>query len=288
MARKMLVTGCSSGFGLAIARAAQASGWQVMGTVRKESDAAGLLEAGCEFTLLDVCDEASVQAFGGAVRTWAAEGLACLVNNAGTTYPGPAVGLTREDLRAQFEVNTIGQLAVTRELLDSLVVAQGRVIFISSISGFMATPMLGAYAASKRALEALAEAFALETGGLGVSTCVIEPGSYATAIWETSVQRGERYFEETGPFLESTRDHLRDIAQRTKAAALSQPMGDPAALARFVVAKADARRVPFYMVSPGMPRLLRFLHWLLPVRWMQAIVMSQLAKGQWRGSAAPD
>lgn len=280
MSRKMLVTGCSSGFGLEIARAAQSQGWQVMGTVRKEADAESLREAGCEFTLLDLCDDASVVAFGEAMRRWAGDGLDCLVNNAGTTYPGPAVGLTREDLRAQFEVNTIGQLAVTRELLEPLVTAKGRVIFISSISGFMAVPAMGAYAASKRALEALAEAFSLETGGLGVSTCVIEPGSYATEIWGTSVPRGERYLEESGPFSEPVTDHLRQIGLRTKAFALSQPMGDPAALARFVVAKARARRVPFYIVSPGMPRVLRFLIWLLPVRWMHRIVMSQIAKGQ--------
>lgn len=258
-----------------------------MGTVRKEADAESLLEAGCEFTLLDLCDEASEAAFGEAMRRWASEGLDCLVNNAGTTYPGPAAGLTREDLRAQFEVNTIGQFAVTRELLEPLVTAKGRVIFISSISGFMATPTLGAYAASKRALEALAEAFSLETSGLGVSTCVIEPGSYATEIWGTSVVRGERYLEETGPFSEPITEHLREIGLRTKAAALSQPMGDPAVLARFVVAKAQARRVPFYVASPGMPRLLRFLTWLLPVRWMHRIVMGQIVKGQWRGSGAP-
>ena len=286
MTRKMLVTGCSSGFGLAIARAAQARGWDVMGTVRKEADAAGLSDAGCQFTLVDVCDEASVSAFGEAVRSWAEGGLHCLVNNAGTTYPGPTMALTREDLRAQFEVNTIGQLAVTQELLAPLVSAQGRVMFISSISGFMPTPMLGAYAASKRALEAFAEAFALEVKDLGVSVCVIEPGPYETEIWATSVPRGERYLSATGPYPDDFVAHFTEMGNKVKAAALSQDMKPASELGRFVVDKAEAKRVPFYLPSPGQPRLLRFLHRVLPTRWFHRLILRELNKGQWHGSSS--
>jgi NAD(P)-dependent dehydrogenase (short-subunit alcohol dehydrogenase family) len=285
MARKMLVTGCSSGFGLAIARAAKERGWDVMGTVRKEADAAALLEAGCQFTVMDLCDQGSVETFGEAMRGWAEGGLHCLVNNAGTTYPGPTMGLTREDLRAQFEVNTIGHLAVSRELLAPLVAVKGRVMFISSISGFMPTPMLGAYAASKRALEAFAEAFALETAALGLSVCVIQPGPYETEIWATSVPRGERYLEATGPFPDDFVTHFTEMGNQVKAVALGQDMKPASDLGRFVVDKAEAKRVPFYLPSPGQPRLLRVLHRLLPTRWFHRIILSQLKKGHWHGSS---
>ncbi|MGB0592106.1 MAG: SDR family NAD(P)-dependent oxidoreductase [Myxococcota bacterium] len=285
MARTMLVTGCSSGFGLAIAREARERGWDVMGTVRKESDATALLEAGCRFTLLDLCDQDSVEAFGAVVRDWAKGGLSCLVNNAGTTYPGPTMALTRDDLRAQFEVNTIGHLAVSRELLTPLVSAKGRVMFISSISGFMPTPMLGAYAASKRALEAFAEAFALETAGLGLSVCVVQPGPYETEIWNTSVPRGERYLGAEGPFPDEFITHFTEMGNKVKTVALGQDMKPASELGRFVVDKAEAKRVPFYLPSPGQPRLLRLLHRILPTRWFHRLILKQLNKGHWHGSS---
>lgn len=284
MQRRMLITGCSSGFGLEIARIARTRGWAVLGTVRREQDAEGLKEAGCDYALLDLCDEDSTEAFGEVARRWAHDGLHCLVNNAGTTYPGPSIALTREDLRAQFEVNTIGQMRVTRQLMPPLVAARGRVLFISSVSAFLPTPMLGAYAASKRALEALAEAFCLETSPLGLSTCVIEPGSYKTQIWETSVQRGEAYLGDRPEIEQPFYDYFAELGAITRKAALGQPMGRPAKLAAFVVDKAEASKVPMYAPSPGMPRFMRFMAWLMPVRWLQRQVMKQLRSGRWRGA----
>ena len=288
MASKMLVTGCSSGFGLAIAREACQRGWEVVGTVRRESDAAALREAGGKHLIVDLCDQASVEAFGVKARAWASEGLDCLVNNAGTTYPGPTMALTRDDLRAQFEVNTIGHLALTRELLEPLAEAKGRVLFISSVSGFLPMPMLGAYAASKRALEALAEAFAMEADELGVSVCVVQPGPYETEIWTTSVPRGERYLSATGPFPQAFAAHFQEMGERVKRAALGQAMKPASELGRFVVDTAEARRVPFYLTSPGQPRVLRMLRSLLSTRRFHRLLLKQLKKGQWHGAESPE
>ena len=284
----MLITGCSSGFGIAIARHAASRGWDVMGTVRKEADAAALKDAGCRHLIVDLCSQDSVEAFGIEARRWAQGGLACLVNNAGTTYPGPTMAITREDLRAQFEVNTIGQFAVTRELLAPLVEGQGRVIFISSVSGFLPMPMLGAYAASKRAMEACAEAFAMEVSALGVSVCVIQPGSYETEIWATSVPRGERYLNASGPFPDAHVAHFHEMGERVKHAATEQAMKPAAHLGRFVVQTAEAAKVPFYLASPGQPRFLRLLYRILPTRWFHRMLLKQLAKGQWRGAKVTD
>ncbi len=284
ISRRMVVTGCSSGFGLEVARVAAARGWAVLGTVRKLEDGEALRSFGCEVALLDLCDEASTEAFGEVVRAWAEDGLDCLVNNAGTSYPGPTIALTREDLRAQFEVNTIGHMRVTRQLMSPLVEAKGRVLFISSVSAFLPTPMLGAYAASKRALEALAEAFCLETTPLGLSTCVIEPGSYRTQIWDTSVQRGDAYRGERPAVEQPFVEYFAELGEVTKRAALNQPMGRPAKLAAFVVDQAEARSVPMYAPSPGPPRTMRFVRWLMPVRWLHKQVMKQLRSGRWRGA----
>ena len=144
--------------------------------------------------------------------------------------------------------------------------------------------MLGAYAASKRALEALAEAFCLETTPLGLSTCVIEPGSYRTQIWETSVQRGEAYRGERPAVEQPFADYFEGLGEMTKQAALNQPMGRPEKLAAFVVEQAEARSVPMYAPSPGAPRTMRFVRWLMPVRWLHGQVMKQLRQGRWRGA----
>jgi len=283
-ARRMVITGCSSGFGLEVAREARTRGWHVLGTVRRQEDGAKLEEFGCDVALLDLCDEASTEAFGANARAWAQEaGVHCLVNNAGTSFPGPTIALTRDDFRAQFEVNTIGHMRVTRQLMPSLVQAQGRVLFISSVSAFLPTPMLGAYAASKRALEALAEAFCLETEALGLSTCIIEPGSYRTQIWKTSVARGEAYRGERPEVEKPFQDYFESLAEMTKQAALSQPMGKPQNLARFVLDQAEAKNVPLYAPTPGAPRTMRFFRWLMPARWLHGKVMQQLRRGRWRG-----
>ncbi|HEV3047362.1 MAG TPA: SDR family NAD(P)-dependent oxidoreductase, partial [Solirubrobacteraceae bacterium] len=112
------------------------------------------------------------------------EGLDALVNNAGVAVAGPLEVIPEEDLRRQFEVNVLAQVAVTRALLPALRRARGRIAFVSSIGGRVAVPYNGPYAASKHALEALADALRVELRSSGVQVALIEPGSVATAIWE--------------------------------------------------------------------------------------------------------
>ena len=276
MSRTLVVTGCSGGFGLVIAQEAVRQGFRVLGSVRRDADAEGLRAAGCAVGILDLCDEASCIAFAELAAEWCGGRLDAVVHNAGTAFPAPMVGADRSDLRAQFEVNTIGQIHFNGLLMPSLIAAKGRAVFISSISAVMPTALLGPYAASKRALEAMAESLAMEVKALGVSVCVVRPGSYSTGIWDTSVQRGDKYLElDLG---EPLTGHYRRLGEKVRRVALSQPLSDPLGLGRFVLRVLTARRSAFYRTTPISARTMQTLCWLLPTRWFHALIRFVLGR----------
>ena len=114
-------------------------------------------------------------------------GLAGLVNNAGIVVAGPLEILPLDQLRLQFEVNVVGQIAVTQAFLPLLRKARGRIVNMSSLNGRIASPYLAPYAASKHALEAMNNAMRVELRAWGIRVSVIEPGATTTPIWDKSL-----------------------------------------------------------------------------------------------------
>jgi NAD(P)-dependent dehydrogenase (short-subunit alcohol dehydrogenase family) len=114
-----------------------------------------------------------------------------LVNNAGIALGSPLELVPVDQLRHQLEVNLVGQVAVTQALLPSLRRAKGRIVFMGSIAGRSALPFLAPYAASKHALEAVADSLRLELKPFGITVCIVEPGSIRTAIWGRSAARAD-------------------------------------------------------------------------------------------------
>lgn len=194
--RHVVVTGVSSGIGLAIAQRLLANGYRVHGSVRSPHDAARVqatLGEGFSPLLFDVTDGQAIAAAAQEVAA-ALNGrtLAGLVNNAGVALPGPLLHLPIPALRQQFEVNVTGVLAVTQAfapLLGAAPVGQrplgspGRIVNMSSVSGRIVYPLMGAYAASKFALEALSDALRRELLLYDVDVIVIEPGAIQSEIW---------------------------------------------------------------------------------------------------------
>jgi NAD(P)-dependent dehydrogenase (short-subunit alcohol dehydrogenase family) len=171
-------------------------GFRVFGGVRKEKDAEPLLlsSAGRITPLLmDVTSEASIAT---AVESVAAaigdQGLAGLVNNAGIVVGGPLEFLPLSEIRKQFEVNVIGQIAVTQAFLPFLRTSNGRIVNMCGISGRVATPFLGPYSASKFAFEAIADVLRIELQPWGISVSTIEPGQVMTPIWKKSLIAAEK------------------------------------------------------------------------------------------------
>ncbi|PXW33522.1 UNVERIFIED_CONTAM: short-subunit dehydrogenase [Williamsia faeni] len=178
----ILITGASRGIGRATSLRLALSGWDVFAGVRDQSAGDELKSAVPDRitpVILDITDAEQVRALGNVLP----DSLDAVVNNAGIVVGGPVETISAEQLRHQLEVNVVGQLAVTQAVLPRLRTSKGRVIFVSSVSGRIATPMTGAYNASKFALEGMADALRIELRPWKIPVVLVEPGQTDTDIW---------------------------------------------------------------------------------------------------------
>ena len=188
----VVITGVSTGIGYDAVRLLLEHGYFVFGSVRKQEDAERLkADFGDNFMplLFDVTDDEGVKTAVSLVKSVIGNNsLTALVNNAGISTPGPLMHVTPDDLRFQLEVNVVSVLAVTQAFLPLLGASKeaafepGRIINISSVSGKIAYPFMGAYAASKHALEAMSDSLRCELMLYGVDVILIEPGTVQTPI----------------------------------------------------------------------------------------------------------
>ena len=194
MARTIVITGCSTGFGYEAALRFARRGDRVYATMRgvdaKNQEAAGTLRAaasdeGIDLRVLemDVTSDASVSA---AAKTVIADSGApdALINNAGQMYMGLTEAFTPDELACQLDVNVVGIHRVSRAFLPSMrEKGDGLVINVSSVAGRFGVPMFGVYHASKWALEGYSLGFRTELASTGVDVVVVEPGPFATELF---------------------------------------------------------------------------------------------------------
>ncbi|HEY1075429.1 MAG TPA: SDR family oxidoreductase [Fontimonas sp.] len=175
--RVVLITGCSSGIGRELAQQFHARGDTVIATARRIESLAELARAGIRTAPLDVCSAHSIEALRQQLLEQGTT-VDLLINNAGYGQMGPLLDLDSESLRAQFETNVIGLLAVTRALVPLMRAArQPRVVNLGSVSGILTTPFAGAYCASKAAVHALSDALRMELRPFGIAVITIQPGA---------------------------------------------------------------------------------------------------------------
>ncbi|MEM7209651.1 MAG: SDR family NAD(P)-dependent oxidoreductase [Pseudomonadota bacterium] len=172
-----MVTGCSSGIGQCVAIALHERSYRVFATVRKESDRTPLEQRGIESLIMDYDDSESITICSDEVLRRTDDNIYALFNNGAFGQPGACEDLSREALREQFESNFFGWVELTNRLIPSMRRnGRGRIIQNSSILGFAAMPMRGAYNASKFAIEGFSDTLRLELKGSGVHVSLIEPG----------------------------------------------------------------------------------------------------------------
>jgi NAD(P)-dependent dehydrogenase (short-subunit alcohol dehydrogenase family) len=198
----VLITGASTGIGEATALRLAGAGWSVLAGVRSDEDGARLAAKApsgrIEPIALDVTDFEQIRRAAGRVSELGGGGeaspgrLDALVNNAGIGFGGPLELLHPDDLRKQFDVNVLGQVAVMQAMLPALRAAHGRIVFMSSVGGRVAMAFTAPYAASKHAIEALGDALRVELASSHVQVALVEPGSVATPIWDKARETGEQ------------------------------------------------------------------------------------------------
>ena len=181
----VLVTGTSSGIGRATALRLASAGFVVFAGVRRPSDGDALVRGAGERirpVRIDVTDVESITEAAtvveGALRGVLFRGL---VNNAGIGVSGPLEAIPLAEVRRQYEVNVIGQIAVTQAFLPLLREGRGRIINICSVGDRITIPFGGVLCGGKSALAATSEALRLELHPWGLHVCMIEPGSIRTA-----------------------------------------------------------------------------------------------------------
>src|SRR5207253_6282413 len=194
-----LITGASSGFGLLTTVELAKRGYKVVATMRDTTrrgrldealGAAGLKDS-VDVRRLDITDQGTLFATIEQIIQYHKR-IDVLVNNAGFAMAGFAEDMRYAEIRQQFETNFFGHVAVTKSVLPVMrAQSSGHIIMVSSISGLVAQPVVSSYSASKFALEGWSEALRIETHSLGIRVVLVEPGAFATDIWDRNVHIGE-------------------------------------------------------------------------------------------------
>ena len=261
----VLITGCSSGIGRALADAFKAAGYQVWACARKPQDLAGLTAAGFVAVALDVNDAVAVQRAAERVQTEAGR-LDVLINNAGYGAMGPLLDGGAEGMRQQFETNVFSLVELTRACFPLLRASRGLVINIGSISSVLITPFAGAYCASKAAVHALSGALRLELAPFGIQVLEVQPGAIESSFGSNASHSAEQLVNEQSPWW-PVHEGIRARANA------SQEKPTPAAefASTLLAAVRQAKRPALLRIGNG-SRSLPLINRLLPRKLMDRML----------------
>jgi len=264
--KTILLTGASSGIGrdtaLALARAGHrvlvaARRLPALETLRREAPSLEVLS-------LDLDDPASIAALAAEVdhRT-SGRGVDVLINNAGYATAGALAELDDAALRAQFETNVFGLMSLTRALVPAMIDrGAGTIINVSSVSGRIPAPILGAYHASKYALEALSDALRMELAPFGVQVAVIEPGTIRTEFASRAMAEATRE-RTTASRYARVYERAAQLERR-----FDRLAGGTAPVVRAITRAVSAKRPRARYVAPRSFALMIALVRLLPTCWV--------------------
>jgi NAD(P)-dependent dehydrogenase (short-subunit alcohol dehydrogenase family) len=276
--KAVLITGCSSGIGRATAEHLAAKGWTVYATARRPESIADLQEKGCRTLALDVNDEASMAAAVGAVEE--AEGaVGVLVNNAGYSQSGAVESVPDERVRAQFDTNVFGPLALTRLVLPGMrEQGWGKIVNVSSMGGRFTFPGGGLYHATKHSLEALSDAMRYEVRGFGVDVILIEPGIIRTGFGEAAARELGDATAVDGPYSDFNDAVGKATTEVYEKGLLSRHGGPPEAVAEVIEKAISARRPKARYPVTASARALMSLHAVLPDSGWDAMLRSSFPR----------
>ncbi len=248
----VLITGCSSGIGEALAREFHAKGHRVVATARKLSSLNHLENLGIETRSLDITNPQSIRSAIGSVVQEAGR-IDMIVNNAGILVVGPLAEIPLEDFRAEFETNVTGALAVIQEAVPLFAKqGRGRIVNVGSVMAELGTPFAGAYCASKAALHMLTDILRVELAPFGIDVILVAPGAIKSKIDVGARRYAEKYGAE-GSLYRPVANQI----ERRAGASQENPMPAEKFAKKFVAAVTAAS-------APRMVRIGREA-WIFPV-----------------------
>ncbi len=263
----VLITGCGSGIGKALALAFHAQGHVVCATARRLNTMQDLAQAGIQTLALDVTQAADIQRVLGELRD-SGRHVGTLVNNAGYGAMGPLLDVPPDEWQKQFDVNLFAPMALARAVLPQMISRRrGMIVNISSISGVTPTPFAGAYCASKAALNAASDALRMELRPLGIAVVTVQPGGIQSAF-------GERAADDVklapGSPYQAIRDGVMARANESQAGATPADL-----FASELVNKLGQASPPALIRIGQKSTLLPLMKRVLPTAWLDRILMGR-------------
>ena len=265
---RVLITGCSSGVGRALADAFKAAGHEVWASARKPEDVARLAAAGFTAVQLDVNDPHALAQLAERLAH-EGSGLDVLINNAGYGAMGPLLDGGVEGLQQQFETNVFSVVGVTRALFAALRRNKGLVVNVGSVSGVLVTPFAGAYCASKAAVHALSDALRMELAPFAIRVLEVQPGAIDTSFAKNASAQAEQLIGQQSAWW-PVRDGIRARAKASQ--------DNPTAVTAFadaILKAVQKTRPPMLLRYGNGSRAMPLLAALVPSGLLQKILMKR-------------
>ena len=283
MRKIILITGCSSGFGMISAARLSSLGNTVYASMRDVSKSDDLKlelerrDTSCHIIELDVCDDVSIKNTINMISEQEGK-LDILINNAGYGIGGFFEDLSEQEIRDQFETNFFGVQKVTRNVLPlmrktamkSNHLFSTKIINVSSAQGRSALPGLGAYGASKFALEGFSEGLFFELQPFGIEVVILEPGTYSTKAIDENSKEANTGLRLESPYLEYTK-RLKNL--HSKILDTKRGVGDPEDVAIIIekIIKRKKNKIRYLAGYQAKARV--WLRSLLPFNWFSKIIL---------------
>jgi len=267
--RSVLITGCSSGIGYALAMEFKRRGWQVIVTARRPEALQELIKQNFITEKLDVTSFDEVAEVCRKIRS-AHGALDMVINNAGYGLIAPIMEIPPEEMLKQLQTNTVAPLEIARRCAAAMKEkGHGTIVNIGSVSGILTTPFSGAYCASKAALHAISDALRMELAPFGIKVVTVQPGGVQSAFAAHAARKLETLFPERS-WYQPIRQFVSDRVHA------SQEKAMPAQeFARKLVTELEKPDPKPIIRLGSKSKLLPFLKWTLPVSFSDRILMKK-------------
>jgi NAD(P)-dependent dehydrogenase (short-subunit alcohol dehydrogenase family) len=270
--RAVLITGCSSGIGLCVARGLKMRGYAVIASARKVEDVTRLQAEGFTAIQLDLVDSESIKQAVEQTLQITQGKLFALFNNGAYGQPGAVEDLSREVLRQQFETNLFGTVELTNQLIPTMrKQGFGRIIQNSSVLGLITLSYRGAYNASKFALEGITDTLRQELTGTGIMVSLIEPGPIESQFRKNAFAAYQQHIDARNS---AHRDTYQQMEARLKKKGPAAPFTLPAeaVLKKVIHALESSNPKPrYYVTFPTY--LFAILRRLCSTRWLDRVLL---------------